>query len=170
MLLQSTLSCHAKLWTRLVSILCATRADASNFQMCGLDTTESLEVFIESQALEIERFDIHGLPALHANIVVVWLEVGIELDGIPSESKCAYQAHIREQPQRAIHCVERNGGNTCLDPFEDSVGTGMSLTLCNLSQNFDPLVSQLDPRCLAGLLELIDSVGELVFGEHLNHS
>ena len=119
------------------------------------DAAEFLHGCGNRERVEVRAIEVFRHPALHADVMVMVPEVGIETDALPARAEGGDQPEAVEEPQRPVHGIERNGRNPRPDAPEDGFRIGM-LRICGyLAEYLETLVRKLHARLLAGGLELL---------------
>ena len=119
------------------------------------DAAEFLHGGGDREHVELRAFEVFRPPALHADVMVVVLEVGVETNALPAWTEGGDQPEAIEEPQRPVHGVERHRRNPHPDAPEDGFRIGMLRTCGNLAEYLETLVRKLHTRLLAGGLELL---------------
>ena len=119
------------------------------------DAAEFLHGCGNRERVEVRALEVFRHPALHADVMVMVIEVGVEPDALPARAEGGNQPEAIEEPQRPVHGVERHRRNPLPDAPEDGFRIGMLRICGNLAEYLETLVRELHARLLAGGLELL---------------
>jgi hypothetical protein len=154
--LVSILSAGIRGGLAIIGFFGAVGADPLDFDLGTDDIAEAVHGIRDGQMVELGTLEIPNQTALHAAVVVVLCQVGIEADAFLARTEGCEKPKVHEQPKRAVHGVERNGRHCCLHRFVNRFCTGMILARSDGAEDYEALVRELDTRLRRNGLELLE--------------
>lgn len=142
---------------KAVASVSATLAEAGEFDAKGEHASEYFDAGRNRHLCELGSIEVTDDSAADADVVVVRIWIGIEVDGLAELSVGGDQVAIVKQPQSAVDGVERKIGHARADCVIDRFRIGMIGARGDLTEDREALVSEPESSFAGGAFEALDT-------------
>jgi len=149
--------------TVTVLIFQTVTAQAPDFNMYLFSVAEIADSLRNLYAIQFRTAEIVDHTALSADKVMMDFGICVKADPLARRSQRAYQAVVKEHPERSIHCIQRNGGYPLAHSPVNSFSIGMIVRLKHLAQDLQTLMGHLQAAFPQDLLDMTHPFLHLLF-------
>ena len=133
--------------TRLTPGTLALGADAFKFDLDLINPPQFMDFIRGAQIVKRTTEEIHRSTANDADEVVMGaLDIRVEALAAMGPAERVNQTQVHEQPEIAVHGIQRDRRQPFLDALVDRFGVGMVVRRGDFAENLQALLGQFDAR------------------------